>query len=103
MTTPVSAESPGITRAVIIELCQKLGLPISEPNMTRYELFTADEIFLTGTGAELLPVVKLDGRVIGNGKFGPVTLKLLEAYRKLTSEEGTPFLPGKAGRRSKAG
>jgi branched-chain amino acid aminotransferase len=96
-TPPVSAGIlPGITRAVIMELCRKHGLPIAETNMTRYELFTADEIFLTGTGAEILPVVKLDGRAIGDGKFGPVTLKLLNEFRKLTRNEGTPFAkPGK--------
>ena len=50
------------------ELAGELGVPVAETNLTRYDLFNADECFLTGTGAELIPVVKIDGRVIGNGK-----------------------------------
>jgi branched-chain amino acid aminotransferase len=92
-TPPITAGIlPGITREVIMELCQKLDIPCIEENMTRYELYTADEIFLTGTGAEILPVVKLDGRIIGKGRFGPVTLKLIHEFRKLTQTEGTLFL-----------
>ena len=54
----------------------KLGIKVGEPNLTRYDLFNADECFLTGTGAEMVPVVKIDGRVIGDGKPGPVTEQL---------------------------
>ena len=55
-----------------------IRLKVSEPNLTRYDLFNADECFLTGTGAEIMPVVKIDGRVIGTGKPGPITRKLVE-------------------------
>jgi branched-chain amino acid aminotransferase len=77
----------GITRDAVIELCGKLGLPISETTMTKHDLFIADEMFLTGTAAELIPVIKLDGRPIGDGKPGPVFKRLLEAFRKLVRGE----------------
>ncbi|MEK7781990.1 MAG: branched-chain amino acid aminotransferase, partial [Verrucomicrobiota bacterium] len=63
----------------------------SEPNLTRYDLFNADECFLTGTGAEIMPVVKIDGRVIGNGKPGPLTRKLVNNYHALTNSTGEPI------------
>jgi branched-chain amino acid aminotransferase len=60
----------GITRQTVIDLAHGAGLKVSEPNLTRYDLFNADECFLTGTGAEIMPVVKIDGRIIGTGKPG---------------------------------
>lgn len=91
-TPPVSAGSlKGITRAAVLDLAVELGVPVSEPELTRYDVFTADECFLTGTAAEVIPVVKVDSRVIGDGKPGPVTLKLLGAFRELTSRVGTPI------------
>lgn len=81
----------GITRQTVIELAQASGLKVSEPNLTRYDLFNADECFLTGTGAEIVPVVKIDGRVIGTGKPGPITRKLEEEYRTLTKNSGEPI------------
>jgi branched-chain amino acid aminotransferase len=64
---------------------------VTEPNLTRYDLFNADECFLTGTGAEIMPVVKIDGRVIGKGQPGPMTRKLVTAYHALTNSTGTPI------------
>ena len=81
----------GITRQVVIELAAKAGLEVSETNLTRHELFNADECFLTGTAAEIVPLVKIDGRVIGTGKPGPITLKLEERYRALTKASGEPI------------
>jgi branched-chain amino acid aminotransferase len=84
-TPPVSAGAlDGITRRVIMELT-----PVTETVMTRYDVMTAEECFLTGSAAEIVPVVSLDGRPIGSGKPGPVTLKLTEEFRKLTRSEGT--------------
>ena len=80
----------GITRAVVIELAEKLGVPVAEPNLTRYEIMTADECFLTGSAAEIVPVVSLDGRTIGDGKPGRLTMELTEQFHKLTRTEGTP-------------
>jgi branched-chain amino acid aminotransferase len=91
-TPPLSAGALyGITRQTVIELAEVAGLKVSEPNLTRYDLFNADECFLTGTGAELIPVVKIDGRVIGSAKPGPVTHKLVENYRALTKVSGEPI------------
>ena len=91
-TPPLSAGALyGITRQTVIELAQEAGLKVSEPNLTRYDLFNADECFLTGTGAELIPVVKIDGRVIGSGKPGALTRKLVEDYRALTKVSGEPI------------
>lgn len=81
----------GITRDVIIELCEGLGIPVVERTMTRYDIFIADECFLTGTAAEVIPVVELDRRTIGTGKPGPVTKQLLDAFHELANSTGTPI------------
>ena len=81
----------GITRQTVIDLAQAHGLKVSEPNLTRYDLFNADECFLTGTGAEIMPVVKIDGRVIGTGKPGELTRELVEKYHALTNASGEPI------------
>ncbi len=91
-TPPLSAGALyGITRGVVIEMAREEGLAVLEPNLTRYDLFNADECFLTGTGAELIPVVRIDGRVIGKGRPGPVTRKLVDKYRTLTKVSGEPI------------
>ncbi|MBI2927672.1 MAG: branched-chain-amino-acid transaminase [Verrucomicrobia bacterium] len=81
----------GITRGVVMELAREAGLPVSETNSTRYDLFNADEFFLTGTGAEVIPVVKMDGRVIGSGQPGPITRDLVAKYKELTQRTGEPI------------
>ena len=63
--------------------------PLREADLTRYDVWCADECFLTGTGAEVIPVVKLDGRVIGTGKPGPVTGRVLASFRQRVLVEGT--------------
>jgi branched-chain amino acid aminotransferase len=91
-TPPLSAGALyGITRGTVMELAAQLGLKVSEPNLTRYDLFCADECFLTGTGAEIMPVVKIDGRVIGTGKPGKLTRALVEKYHALTNSTGEPI------------
>jgi len=91
-TPPLSAGALyGITRGVVMALAREAGVTVSEPNLTRYDLFNADECFLTGTGAELIPVVKIDGRLIGSGKPGPLTRKLVDKYRALTKISGEPI------------
>ncbi|HVU08499.1 MAG TPA: branched-chain-amino-acid transaminase [Verrucomicrobiae bacterium] len=88
-TPPLSAGALyGVTRQTVIELAREAGIEVSEPNLTRYDLFNADECFLTGTGAEIMPVIKIDGRVIGTGKPGALTLKLISDYRDLTKTSG---------------
>jgi branched-chain amino acid aminotransferase len=94
LTPPLSAGALyGITRGVVMEMAREASLFVSEPNLTRYDLFNADECFLTGTGAELIPVVKIDGRVIATGKPGPVTLSLVQKYKALTQVSGEPIYP----------
>ena len=91
-TPPLSAGALyGITRGVCMDLARESGLTVSEPNLTRYDLFNADECFLTGTGAEVIPVVKIDGRVIGTGTPGPVTKDLIAKYHALTQVSGEPI------------
>jgi branched-chain amino acid aminotransferase len=91
-TPPLSAGALyGITRQTVIELAEQTGMKVSEPNLTRYDLFCADECFITGTAAEIVPVVKIDGRVIGSGKPGPLTRKLTEEYHALTKVSGEPI------------
>src|SRR4051812_29893243 len=72
----------GVTRQVIIELCAKLGIPLVEKTLQRHDLYIADEMFLSGTGAEVIAVTKIDGRTLGAGEAGPVTRRLMEAFHK---------------------
>ena len=81
----------GVTRAAVIELAAELGIPVLEERFTRVFVYTADECFLTGTAAEIIPVVKVDGRTIGAGMPGPVTRRLMERFRALTRSEGVPI------------
>jgi branched-chain amino acid aminotransferase len=91
-TPPLSAGALyGITRQTVIELAEDSGFKVSEPNLTRYDLFNADECFLTGTGAEIVPVVKIDGRVIGTGIPGRITRRLEDEYHALTKVSGEPI------------
>ena len=91
-TPPISAGAlAGVTRSVVFDLASEFGIPIHEPMMTRYDIFTADECFLTGTAAEIIPAVKLDTRLIGDGKPGPITRRLITRFRELTASTGTPI------------
>jgi len=91
-TPPLSAGALyGITRQTVIELAESLGVKVAEPNLTRYDMFNADECFITGTAAEIVPVVKIDGRVIGTGQPGALTLKLIKEYHALTQVSGEPI------------
>ncbi len=86
-TPPLTSVLPGITRASIITLAQDLGMAVQERRFSRDELYLADEAFFTGTAAEVTPIREVDGRVIGPGKPGPVTLKLQEAFFKVVKGE----------------
>jgi branched-chain amino acid aminotransferase len=80
----------GVTRQTVLDLCGHLGMSGAEQILTLHDMYGADECFLTGTGAELGPVVELDGRKIGTGRPGPITLRILTAFRELAAREGTP-------------
>ena len=79
----------GITREVVMGLASKRGFKVKEDVLTRYDLYTADEVFLTGTAAEIIGVSNIDRRTIGSGKPGPATLALTQAFRELTQTVGT--------------
>ena len=88
-TPPVSAGMlRGITRDTAIEILKELDIPLSEENLTRYDIFTADECFLTGTAAEVIAAVELDQRTIGDGKPGPLTQRCVERYREIVHSQG---------------
>lgn len=81
----------GVTRATAIELLDEMGCKVIESNLGLFDLYTADEVFVTGTAAEAAPITRLDGRIIGTGKPGPMTMKMVEAFEKITQSTGTPI------------
>lgn len=81
----------GITRGAVMELARRQGIEVREAVFTRHDVYVADECFLTGTAAEIIPVSKLDGRVIGQGRPGPITKNLMRAFHELTRLEGEPI------------
>lgn len=92
VTPPVAAGIlDGITRDAVMELARDEGIQVEEKLFPITEVYTAEECFLTGTAAELVPVVDVDGRIIGGGKPGDMTKRLLERFRDLTASEGTPI------------
>lgn len=91
ITPPTINNLRGITRAVAIELIKKLNIPFKEANIGLYDLYSADEIFVTGTAAEIAPITYIDGRVVGDGRPGELTKRLMEEFRKLTETEGVPI------------
>lgn len=90
LVTPPTSEGalPGITRSTVIACAREMGIPVHEAVVTLYDCYNADEALLTGTAAEVIPMVRLDGRVIGSGKPGPVTQRLTEAFRARTRIDG---------------
>jgi len=81
----------GITRRTVMELGERQGLSVCEELLTRHDLFNAEEVFLTGTAAEIVPVVRIDGRLIGSGRPGPATKRLQAGFRQLTKTEGVRY------------
>lgn len=91
ITPPISAGAlEGITRKVVMEIGENIGLKVKEENLTRYDIYTSDECFLTGTAAEIVPVVRVDNRIIGDGKPGKITLKIKREFQIITELEGVP-------------
>jgi len=81
----------GITRDTVLDIASKMKIPVHEHVLTRHEVYISDECFLTGTAAEIIPVVKVDGRMVGKGKPGMITKKLTEQFHKLTRTEGVKY------------
>lgn len=88
---PYAGILEGITRNTVIDLARGMGISVEEKLFTLFDVYIADECFLTGTAAEVIPVVQLDGRTIGTGQPGEMTKRLIEAFRTLTKTEGVPF------------
>jgi branched-chain amino acid aminotransferase len=81
----------GITRDAVLEIARKSKIPVHEHVLTRHELYISDECFLTGTAAEIIPVVKVDGRIIGSGKPGKLTSSFIKKFKELTKKEGIRY------------
>lgn len=82
---------PGLTRKMILDICQEQSIPVKERNLSLTEVYTADEVFTSGTMGELTPVLEADGRAIGNGKAGPLTIRLQQLHRAYAYDHGTPL------------
>ena len=93
LTTPPPSDGclEGITRASVLELAARLGIAAREASLGRFDLFAADEVFLTGSGARIVPVGTFDGAVVGLGGRGPVTQRIDDAFGPYTKERGTAF------------
>ncbi len=93
LSTPAPQDGAleGITRGAILELAAAAGIVAGEARLTRFDVYTADECFLTGTGAEVMPVTEVDGRPIGTGSVGPITQRLRAAFHSLVRHEGDPL------------
>ncbi|HEY5539253.1 MAG TPA: branched-chain-amino-acid transaminase [Thermoplasmata archaeon] len=91
MTPPTATNLPGVTRETALELAEKLGIRAVEKPFTLYDVWAASEAFITGTAAEIGPVVELDGRVIGDGRPGKITKQLIREFRDLVTTTGTPI------------
>jgi branched-chain amino acid aminotransferase len=91
ITPPIYASIlPGITRQTIIDIAKRLKMEVLERNITIHDLYNADEVFLTATGIEIVPVIEIDGRKIGSGEPGPVFIRIKEEFENLTQKTGTP-------------
>ena len=91
LSTPIQGRLRGITRQAVLDLAAKAKLQTEERLITRHEVFIADECFLTGTAAEIIPVVKVDGRVIGDGRPGALTKKLMASFHAMTTKDGVKY------------
>ncbi|MDP9068685.1 MAG: aminotransferase class IV [Actinomycetota bacterium] len=91
VTASADACLPGITRGIVLELAGADGMRVSERNVSLSEVYTADEVFTTGTMGELTPVLEVDGRTIGTGETGPITKRLRDLHRDHTRTEGEPL------------
>jgi branched-chain amino acid aminotransferase len=86
----------GVTRNTVIALGKEKNIPVEEKAFTMHDVYNADEVFLTGTAAEIIPTVKVDGRLIGNGRPGEITREMIAAYRELTKVNGPLIYPEEA-------
>jgi branched-chain amino acid aminotransferase len=91
-TPPISAGAlDGITRGVVFQIAEELGIPMQAGDLSRHDIYTADECFLTGTAAEVIAAVKYDQRIIGDGTPGPITQRVITRFREIAGSTGTAF------------
>ena len=93
LTPPTATNLKGVTRETLLGLAASLGIRAEEKPFTLFDVWTAKEAFICGTGAEVVPVVSVDARTIGHGTVGPVTGRVIAAYHELVRSQGTPILP----------
>jgi branched-chain amino acid aminotransferase len=93
LTPPTATNLKGVTRETILELAAALGVAAEDKPFTLFDVWTAQEAFICGTGAEVVPVLTVDGRTIGAGGIGPITARIVAAYHERVRSEGTP-IPG---------
>ena len=93
LTPPTATNLKGITREAVLEVAQRLGIAAEERPFTLFDVWTSKEAFICGTGAEVVPVLSVDGRTIGDGGIGPITARIVAAYHDLVRAEGTPIEP----------
>ncbi|MDT8356916.1 MAG: branched-chain-amino-acid transaminase [Methanomicrobiaceae archaeon] len=89
ITPPTLNNLRGITRQAVLELAESMGVATREQNIGYYDMYSADEVIVTGTAAEVAPITKIDGRIIGTGKPGPITRQLMAGFKSMTETEGT--------------
>jgi branched-chain amino acid aminotransferase len=89
ITPPTLNNLRGITRQAALELAESMGVVTREQNIGYYDMYSADEVIVTGTAAEVAPITKIDGRIIGTGKPGPITRQLMAGFKSMTETEGT--------------
>jgi branched-chain amino acid aminotransferase len=103
MTPPTATNLKGVTRETLIGLAGTLGITVEEKPFTLFDVWTAREAFICGTAAEVVPVLTVDERVIGTGRVGPVTARIVAAYHELVRSQGRPILPAPPERETVAG
>jgi branched-chain amino acid aminotransferase len=103
MTPPTATNLKGVTREALLAVAVSLGIKTDERPFTLFDVWTAREAFICGTGAEVVPVVSVDGRMIGDGQVGPVTSRIVAAYHELVRSQGRPIRPAAPAREVVAG
>jgi branched-chain amino acid aminotransferase len=103
LTPPTATNLKGITRETMLSLAASLGIKAEEKPFTLFDVWTSKEAFICGTGAEVVPVLSVDDRTIGDGTIGPVTGRIVSAYEQLVRVQGTPIQPAAPAREVVAG
>jgi branched-chain amino acid aminotransferase len=93
VTPPTYNSLKGVTRSAVLDVAREAAFDVREEPITMFDVYSADEVFITGTAAEIAPCVEVDGRTVGTGRPGEVTRKLIAGFRRITQSTGTPIYP----------